>query len=143
MKVSINEQAGVDTEIIIRCDHKNESICHLAAMLDDQRIPVRDGDAILLLAPIEVLYFEYVDGGTFAYTASLVYPCRLTLAELERNDNFFRCSKNMAVNLRAVEMLRSGDCGRIIATMSNKEKLVISRHYAAALRSRLLNTKEN
>lgn len=142
MKVSIIENAGAETEVIIRCDRADDNIRRLAAMLDGRKIPVRDGDSILLLSPIDVLYCEYVDGGVFAYTTTQVYPARLTLAELDREHGFFRCSKTMVVNLRAIDALRSGDCGRIIATMCNGEKLIISRHYAVALRSKLLSNTE-
>lgn len=95
-----------------------------------------------MLSPGDVLYCEYMDGCVFAYLEKQVYPARLTLSELERDFDFFRCSKTMVVNLHAIDALRSGDCGRIIATMCNGERLVISRHYAVALRKKLFSTNK-
>ena len=138
MKVTIQEAPGAQTELIIRCDRATEEVRRLAAMLDGRRVPARSGDTVLLLEPAKILYCEYVDGGVFAYTAEGVYPARLTLTELERDHGFFRCSKTMVVNLRAIDALKSGDCGRVIATVRSGEKLIISRRYAAALRDELL-----
>lgn len=142
MKVTIEEQAGAETEVIIRCEKVDASILCLAAMLDGRRISVWDGEMIRLIKPADILYCEYVDGGVFAYTEKCVYPARITLAELDREYGFFRCSKTMVVNLRTIDALRSGDCGRIIATMQNGERLIISRHYAVSLRNRLLSNLE-
>ena len=48
-----------------------------------------------------------------------------------------RCGKSCIVNLYAIRRLRSCGAGRIEATLSTGERLMISRHYAPALRERL------
>lgn len=52
-------------------------------------------------------------------------------------DGFFRCGKSAAVNLRQTEQLRSQPGGRLLLTLSNGEKILVSRRYAAVLRRQL------
>ena len=69
-----------------------------------------------------------------------MYQTALTLAELEdrwETMGLLRCGKSCIVNLYAIRRLRSCGAGRIGATLSTGERLMISRHYAPALRERL------
>lgn len=143
MKVTIEEMPGAELEIILRCPVADERVRSLAARLtalSEERIAVRAGEEIQLLEPDKVLYAEAVEGSAFVYTEDAVWPTRLTLSEMENmSEGFFRCSKSMVVNLRRIERLRSGLNGRLIATLANGEKILISRHYAAPIRWALLN----
>ncbi|QNL43430.1 LytTR family transcriptional regulator DNA-binding domain-containing protein [Oscillibacter hominis] len=143
MKVTIEEMPGAELEIILRCPVADERVRSLAARLtalSEERIAVRAGEEIQLLEPDKVLYAEAVEGSAFVYTEDAVWPTRLTLSEMESmSEGFFRCSKSMVVNLRRIERLRSGLNGRLIATLANGEKILISRHYAAPIRWALLN----
>lgn len=143
MKVTIEEQIGTELEIVLRCPMADERIRSLAARirsLPEGRIAVRAGEEIRLLEPEQVLYAEAVEGSAFVYTEDAVWPTRLTLSEMENmSEEFFRCSKSMVVNLRRIERLQSGLNGRLIATLANGEKILISHHYAAPIRWALLN----
>lgn len=142
MKISVEEGSGAGKEIIIRCDKVDEEIREIIAILSNYgaKLPLRKNEEIHFLKPGEILYFEYVDSQVFAYTASDVYRTGSSLAQLEKNlpeNLFFRCSKNMLVNLNEISSLKSILSGRILATINNGEKIIISRRYASLLRTLL------
>jgi DNA-binding LytR/AlgR family response regulator len=142
MKVTLRREAGAEKEIVIRFDAMDAEVRAVLELLSfrDRRLAVDDGGALRLLEPKEILYCESVDDHTYAYTASGVYGVGQTLsavAEAFSALGFFRCSKSMAVNLRFIETLKSGASGRIIATLQNGERILVSRRYAGALREKL------
>jgi DNA-binding LytR/AlgR family response regulator len=142
MKVTLKREPGARKEIVVICDEMDAEVRDVLELLSlrDRRLPVDDGGALRMLEPSEVLYCESVDERTYAYTASGVFRVGQTLAavaEALAPRGFFRCSKSMAVNLRAIETLKSGVNGRIAATLQNGERILVSRRYAGALRERL------
>ncbi|MCE5343407.1 MAG: LytTR family transcriptional regulator [Eubacteriales bacterium] len=142
MKVTLRREPGAEKEIVVRYDVMDDEVHALLELLSlrEKRLAVDDGGALRLLDPPEILYCESVDDHTYAYTASGVFGVGQTLsaiAEAFTQLGFLRCSKSMAVNLHAIEALKSGDNGRIFATLANGEHILVSRRYAKALRDRL------
>jgi len=142
MKIRVIEEPGAQKELIIRCEAVDDQIRKLLRLINAQnkRIVANQGSETRILDPASVLYCEYVDRGVFVYTAQEVLPTDAALAEIERefsDQGFIRCSKSMVVNIKRIAALRSDNGGRIIATIDNGEKIIISRHYAAALREKL------
>lgn len=142
MKVTILQEACGEPEVIIRCsDTNNREVCELLQTLErlDKKIPANSSSALSLLDPTDVLYGEFVGRGVFLYTHDAVLPTTVTLAQLEQEYNgFFRCSKSMVVNLGKIQALKSALGGRILATLKNGERILISRHYAGALRKKMI-----
>ncbi len=141
MKVTLRREPGAQKEVIVRYDVMDDEIRALMELLSlkQKRLAVDDHGVLRLLETPEILYCESVDDHTYAYTASGVYGVGQTLtavAEAFAPLGFFRCSKSMAVNLRSIETLKSGDNGRIFATLVNGERILVSRRYAKALRAR-------
>lgn len=88
----------------------------------------------------KILYFESVDGRTYAYTDEEVFAMDVTLNKLEQAlyaINFFRCSKSMIINIDKVQSLKSLPSNRIDSVMCNGEHIIISRTYASDFRKRL------
>lgn len=88
----------------------------------------------------KILYFESVDGRTYAYTDEDVFAMDVTLNKLEQvlyAINFFRCSKSMIINIDKVQSLKSLPSNRIDSVMCNGEHIIISRTYASDFRKRL------
>lgn len=143
MKITHVQAPGIEKEIILRYDVEDEEIKEILQWLQtrEKKIPVKIEDQFRLLSPNEILYFESVDNKVFAYTTERVLPVSSTLSELAAeyaSVGFIHCSKSMVVNLHRIEALQSDFGGRIIATLQNQEKIIISRHYAKMLRERLL-----
>ena len=147
MKITVEAIPGAETEVIIRCaDAEAPQVRALLELMEsaEQRIPVRRDGQVLFWLPRDVLYCEAVDRSVFAYTAAEVLPTPLSLSQLEQEfPGFFRCSRTMLVNLHAIASLRSYVGGRIAAALCNGETILISRHYAAALRMALSVGKEH
>ena len=142
MKVTLQQEPGAQHEVIVRFDTLDDDVRAVLDLLSlrNRRLTVDDNGTLRFLDPADVLYLESVDERTFAYTAQGVYRVGQTLsasAEALAGLGFFRCSKSMAVNLRLIVALASGANGRIVASLQNGERLLVSRRYAKALRERL------
>ena len=142
MKVTLEQVAGAGKEIIVRYDAMDDEVRAVLELLGQpgRRLYARDGDAVRLIDPADMLYFESVDEHTFAYTANGVYgvpQSLVALAEAYAPRGFFRCSKSMAVNLRRIVAFKGGDYGRVFARLENGEMILVSRRYAKALRETL------
>lgn len=123
---------GSEEELLLRCPDPDAP--HIRALLRllgeaQRRIPARLEQSLCFLSPADILYAECVDRSVFLYTADCVYTTPLTLSELES------CA---LVRLGAIRSLQSRASGRILATLTNGEQILISRRYAAALRRTLL-----
>jgi len=144
LKVTIYEQPNTETELIIRCSHRTQQeVQELLDLIDNNvnQMPLQKNDGFALIRPEKILYCEFVNRTVFAYTADEVFSTGFTLAQLEqRYPSLFRCSKSAVVNVRQISLLKSELNGRILATLSNGEQILISRHYASSLR-KLLNEK--
>jgi len=142
MKVTVMEQRGAQNQLIIQCDDASDpEIRELLHYVENfrRKIPSNQGDALLMTDPSQVLYAEFVSRTVFLYTTEDVRPTNLSLAQLEHDFNaFLRCSKSMVVNLDFIEWLKSDVSGRILATLTNGERILISRHYASSLRQALM-----
>ena len=93
-----------------------------------------------MLSAEDVLFIESVDKRTFIYTADTVLETGLRLYEMEEllaDCDFLRITKGCIVNFRAITALKPDVNGRIIATLENGERVVISRRYAPDVKSKL------
>lgn len=143
MKITINENAGIDElEVIINCRHTDDRVLRIIASLrslDNKLIGTKD-DQTFLLNPGSVLYIESVDKKTFIYCQKEVYETPLRLYELEdklSDLGFFRASKSAIINLSQVKSLRPDFGGRLLMSMNNGEKMLVSRQYAAVIKEKL------
>ena len=143
MKITVEHTENEENEVILRCRELDDEMLRLLALVRAgmQKLLVwNEQKELLPLNASEVVYCETVEEKTFVYTERGMYQTALTLAELEERwaaAGLLRCGKSWVVNLYAIRRLRSCGAGRIEAALSTGEKIVISRHYAPALRERL------
>ena len=143
MKITVEHIDSEENEVILRCRELDDEMLRLLALVRAgmQKLLVwNERKDLLPLNVSDVVYCETVEEKTFVYTESGMYQTALTLSELEERwaaMGLLRCGKSCVVNLYAIRRLRSCGGGRIEATLSTGEKIVISRHYAPALRERL------
>ena len=81
-----------------------------------------------------------MDRRTFLYTEQQIFETEQRLYELESHlekCSFFRASKAIIINLQRVQSLRPELGARLLLTMDNKEKIVVSRQYAKTIKKAL------
>ncbi|MGL6197679.1 MAG: LytTR family DNA-binding domain-containing protein [Lachnospiraceae bacterium] len=143
MKITINiDEELADTHIAISCGQLTPEIERLIATIRifNMQLTGKREEEVFLLDAAEVLYVETVDKKTFLYTKDAEYESGLKLYELEEqleHAEFVRINKSCLMNMRHVISLKADMNRRIAATMSNQERLMISRQYAEAVRERL------
>ena len=143
MKITVEHIDSEENEVILRCRELDDEMLRLLALVRAgmQKLLVwNERKELLPLNVSDVVCCETVEEKTFVYTESGMYQTALTLSELEERwaaTGLLRCGKSCVVNLYAIRRLRSCGGGRIEATLSTGEKIMISRHYAPALRERL------
>jgi len=143
MKVTILEkQPGEEDEIIVKCDQLDEKLTRLINQFKTGKGKMNfyKDSKIVLVEPLEVLYFESVDDKVFAYTKDSVYETKAKLYQLEEElpvSAFFRASKAVIVNLDKIDSLAPVFGGRFEAILENGYKVVVSRNYLNELKERL------
>lgn len=150
MKIVMQQIEEGEEELILRYREMNaqtEAILRLAEGMREKLSGMKAGCSgeIFLINPEEVYYFESVDKMTYAYLKNGIFRLRESLNELlagYESRGFFRCSRTMLVNIYRVEHLKSEPAGRILATLNNGEKIIISRKYAKEFRTWLRRGRE-
>lgn len=143
MKINIRTDSSIsETEICITCNQLTPEIEKLISLVRimDMKITGEKNGHIHILDISEILYIDTVDKKTFLYTKTEVYESSLRLYELEaqlEGTEFFRANKSCIVNFKQIKSLKSDIDGRILITMSNGEKLYVSRQYAPYVKKKL------
>ena len=143
MKITVEHTECEENEVILRCRELDDEMLRLLALVRAgmQKLLVwNERREMLPLNVSDVVYCETVEEKTFVYTKGAMYQTALTLAELEDRWGtlgLLRCGKSSVVNLYAIRRLRSCGAERIEALLSTDERILISRHYAPALREKL------
>ena len=143
MKIIVEEDSKLsDIEVTFRAPCLSAEVVEAVSRLRlyDQKIMGLLEGVTHIIPATDVLYFESVDKKTFFYTTERVYETPMRLYEIEdklHNFNFARVGKSMVINLKKIQSLRSDVGGRLIASLSNGEKTVISRAYAPEVKRQL------
>ncbi len=139
MKIEVNK-VNQKPFIHIDCDSENEKheiLCAIDGLQRSLRGSIRGQEVLIKFN--EILYIDSVDKHCFFYTQTDCFETQLRLYELEElmNDSFIRISKSCIVNLDKIKSLKADMGSRIIVTLENDEKLIISRQYNKAFKERL------
>lgn len=116
-----------------------ERILSMLHMLNKQLVGHKEGEMHLIEAA-DVLYIDTADKRTFLYTKNEIYETELKLYELEeqlKDADFFRANKSCIINFRHIASLKSELNRRLLVTMTNGEKLIVSRQYAEYVKEKL------
>lgn len=143
MRILVSENPNVDDiDIVVNCRQIDERVIDIVSRLrivEHMLTGSADGQIYTLPAQ-DALYLESVDKHTFIYAKDKVLECKMRLFEMEEqlaSCGFMRISKSCIVNFRKISALRPELNGRLIATLSNGEKVMVSRKYAADIKRRL------
>lgn len=143
MKIHIHEDPGYkDTEITINCSKISPAVEKMITMLRvlDMKLTGKKGDQTYILDASKVLYIDTVDKKTFFYTKQEVFETDLKLYELEEqlaSMDFMRANKSCILNFNQIVSIKPDIDGKLLLTMSNNEKLFVSRQYAPIIKKKL------
>ncbi|WP_124061008.1 LytTR family DNA-binding domain-containing protein [Gordonibacter sp. Marseille-P4307] len=143
MKITIDERPSArDIEITILCAKTDREVLDIVARLrmHDRKVTGYSDGQTRIVSAEDVLYIESIDGHTFFYTNDSVLETRLRLCEMEErfsDCDFMRIAKNCVVNFRKITGLSPDLNGRMLATLENSERIVISRQYASQVRRKI------
>lgn len=143
MKIIVDEDQSLDhVEVIFRTPRIDADVIEAISRLRlfDQKLTGQAEGVTHIVPAKDVLYFESVDKKTFFYTADKVFETQMRLYEIEdklANCGFVRIGKSIVVNLKEVASLKSDVAGKMIATLSNGERAVISRAYTPLIKQKL------
>lgn len=143
MKVAINIQADIqEIEVITNCMAEDENVQRIVSALDslNTKLCCRRQGELFQIALNDILYIESVDRKTFIYTEQQIYETDKRLYELEnhlKNRSFFRASKAVIINLKRTKSIRPEIGARLLLTMDNGEKVIVSRQYSSNIKTAL------
>jgi len=143
VKIIIDYNSSLaETEIHIKCSSVNEQIENLISeiCIADSKIVGYIDNETFFIPLSDILYFEVVDSKAFFYTKEKYYRYKSTLIALEeklKNTSFLRVSKTVIANLKKLTSIKKSENSKLIATLINGEKLVISRKYVDEIKRKL------
>ncbi|MFR5266645.1 LytTR family DNA-binding domain-containing protein [Clostridium sp.] len=143
MKVKIKKNEKIkEIEVTIACSKINNEVQELLKSLNkvSKKISVIDKNGIKLIMIKDILYMESVDKKTFVYTFNNIYESKLKLYEIEnelREKGFMRISKKTIINLSQVSNISPDLSRRLILTLENGEKIIVSRQYVLEFKREL------
>lgn len=146
MKIDIQKITDGEESLVIRYKEPNPTVKKIIEIIDraDNKLWGRTDSGSMSVELSQVLYLETVDDKVFAYTPDKVLKIDGSLHSFLNSvddDNFFRCSKSMVINIGKVRGLKSLSSNRIDATMESGEHIMISRRYAVEFRRLLRGDK--
>ena len=140
MKINIIEDESLkETEITIRCRKMNKELEEIISRISLSHNTVAGvlGGETFFIPLVDILYFDSVDGKTFIYCDGREYESPLRLYQIEEElagQCFSRISKSAIVNLRKVRSIRQEEHSRLMTTLVNGEKLMVSRQYVKEIK---------
>jgi DNA-binding LytR/AlgR family response regulator len=146
MKIRIEIDDGAnEPEVVIRCrDIDSEAIKVQAAILDalrgDCKLALTKGDKEYYLPPENILFFEAVDGKTFAHTPGSVYEAKQRLYELEDllPSSFVRAGKSVIIGTKYILAITRNLTGPSTVQFRGSHKQInVSRGYFKQLKDKL------
>lgn len=143
MKINIKQDSSItETEITISCkqiDKDLETVISSLSLINNSVSGKLDGETFFI--PLgEVLYFETIDNKTFFYTNDKMYETPTKIYQLEEklaDTPFVRISKSSIMNIQKVKSIRSEENSKLMATLLNGEKVVVSRQYMQNIKMKL------
>ena len=131
-----------ETEISVVCAQMTEEVKEIVARLTSVGLTFAgQKENEIFFVPIkDIFYFESVEGSIFFYTERDTYEATEKLYSIEENlrrQQFARISKTVIANLDKMLSIKRVEGSRLVATLVNKEKLVVSRKYVPEIKKKL------
>ena len=138
IKKQIDEQTEIEVEI--RFAEMNDEVAGLIQRIEkgEKTIYGTDNGRHYVIKINDIHYVENVDKKTFIYTKDSVFRSELRLyriTEMLSTEDFVQVSKSCVVNINIIESLQSLANSRLQATLSNGEKINVSRKFLPKIKA--------
>lgn len=149
MKLTVHKDPKfTEAEIIINCSELDVRLGHLIKYIQQYTyiFQAKTETGVCLVPAEDIFYIDSVDGKTFFYLKDKVYGCKESLYEFEnelKNSTFVRISKNCILNTAYLQSVNPLWNQRLEATLSNGEKLIITRHYIENLKEKIASWRNS
>ena len=136
MKITVHQHPNFrEIEVIVNCSEENATVQKIVSRIKaiDATLYGTNQNGVVELALDDILYIESVNRKTFLYTEEQIYEIDKRLYELEEylsGKSYFRASKSIIINLHRTKAIRPEIGARLLMTMDNGEKIIVSRQYA-------------
>ena len=143
LKLTIREDPNInETEVSVVCPKMTAEVEEIVANIGliGQTFAGKKEGATFFIPASDIFYFESVDGNTFFYTEGETYEATARLYKIEeslQNLKFARVSKTVIANLRKMRCIMPAQNSRLVATLINDEKIVVSRQYVSEIKKKL------
>lgn len=144
MKIEVKlDENCLETKVIILTAKMTEQITELMQRLSEetpQEIVGFDGDAVLLLQPIDIVRIYSAVGKVFAVTDKREYVLRIRLYEAEERlsgKGFVRISNSEIINIRKAKKFDLSTVGTICVSLANGDMSFVSRRYVTKIKQTL------
>lgn len=136
------DNALTEIEVLLRYPSENAEIKNIKAILLslEKKIIGSDGTGKKVIPIQNIFYIEAVNRKVFIYTENAIYETDQRLYEVLnalKDLTFFQVSKQIVVNLNRVSYIKQEIGSRLLLTMDNGEKIIVSRQYAPIIKKEL------
>lgn len=138
MKLILNKVDN-DENVTINYIEMNNEVEGIISYLNNHCLVGYIDDDIYNIEFKKIYYFEAIDNKVFIYTKDNCYTTKKKLYEIEdlNINNFVRISKSVIINIRKIDHVKADISGKLITTLINGEKIIISRKYKNLFKKRL------
>lgn len=140
MKVIIRDPVNDEEDSITVCiRHMTDNVLRAINLIKSpNQLTVYNNNSAYILPISDIYYVESVDLKTFVYTADQVYQAKQKLYEIEETldeGEFLRINRQTIINISRIRNITPAGNGRFQATLTNGEKLIVSRQNVSSLKN--------
>jgi len=145
----MTRQSGLtETEVEIRYTELNNEIRSLTRRIEkhDSYICGTDSERQYRIRISDMYYAESVDKETFIYTKAKVLRCELRLYELlekVKGFDFVQINKACIINIDVIDSIQTLTNSRLQATLTNGEKVNVSRTFLPQIKAKFTGRKDD
>ena len=143
MKIKVVEDATLEEiEVVIKCRNKDSQVEKIYNAIESCVVSIigKVNGENYVLNLNDIYYFEAVDNRVFAYCEKEIYEVSYKihdLSELLLHTSFMQTARTIILNIKKIKKVNTLVNGRILAMLSNGEKMIITRLYAQKFKAKL------
>ena len=147
MKLILIKQSNLsETEVEIRYSELDAAVKNIIALIEksEHYICGTDSGRQYRILISDIFYIETIDRKTFIYTESNVFRCEMKFQQLHSKlklYGFVQANKSCILNTNVLENIKMLYNSKMEGTLSNGEKIIISRTYIPVIKAAFVKGK--